>query len=84
MSGLGEEMHSLMTKLFPICRSITGSGYQESLDILRKIFHLRRLISPRGQIVSTGRYPTNGTLRMLTLLHLKARRLLILKITTYT
>ena len=36
MSHLGEEMHQLCTELFPICRSITGNGFRESLAILRK------------------------------------------------
>jgi len=29
------EMHGLLTKLFPICRSITGNGVRETLSILQ-------------------------------------------------
>lgn len=36
-SKLLEETETLMTKLFPICRSITGNGVRESLSILREI-----------------------------------------------
>lgn len=31
----GNEMHELMTKLFPICTSITGDGVRKSLSILK-------------------------------------------------
>lgn len=36
MHNLGKEMHELCHELFPICRSITGNGFRQSLDILRK------------------------------------------------
>lgn len=32
----GKLMHDLATRLFPICRSITGNGLRESLDILKE------------------------------------------------
>ena len=33
---LGEQMHLLMTELFPICRSITGDGVTQTLNIIKK------------------------------------------------
>lgn len=30
-AGIGEEIHSLATQIFPICRSITGNGVRETL-----------------------------------------------------
>lgn len=33
---VGEEMHQLMTELYPICRSITGKGVRESLNVITK------------------------------------------------
>ncbi|GHN02632.1 putative polysaccharide biosynthesis protein with aminopeptidase-like domain [Cytophagales bacterium WSM2-2] len=33
---LGGQMHSLMTELFPICRSITGDGIDRTLEIIKK------------------------------------------------
>lgn len=36
MHNLGKEMHKLCHELFPICRSITGDGFRQSLAILRK------------------------------------------------
>ena len=29
----GQDIHRLMTELFPICRSITGAGMRETLGI---------------------------------------------------
>lgn len=33
---IGDQMHKLMTELFPICRSITGKGVHQTLNILKK------------------------------------------------
>ena len=34
----GRIMYDLAARLFPICRSITGNGFRESLNIIREIF----------------------------------------------
>lgn len=34
--NLGEQMHNLATRLFPICRSITGNGVRETLKIIQQ------------------------------------------------
>ncbi|MDD5109218.1 MAG: DUF4910 domain-containing protein [Candidatus Omnitrophica bacterium] len=36
MISLGQEMHALCVKLFPICRSITGNGVRLTLAIIQK------------------------------------------------
>ncbi len=33
---IGKQMYMLCARLFPICRSITGEGFRQSLDILRE------------------------------------------------
>ena len=33
---IGNEMYALAGKIFPICRSITGNGVRETLDILNE------------------------------------------------
>ena len=33
---IGKQMYMLCSRLFPICRSITGEGFRQSLDILRE------------------------------------------------
>ena len=35
-SSAGLQMHALATKLFPICRSISGDGVRQTLDIIRR------------------------------------------------
>ena len=37
MMRTGEEMYALCTELFPICRSITGDGVRQTLQMLRSI-----------------------------------------------
>lgn len=37
MSTVGDLMYGLAERLFPICRSITGNGFRQSLDIIREI-----------------------------------------------
>ncbi len=36
MENHGQVMYSLAERLFPICRSITGNGFRESLNIIRE------------------------------------------------
>lgn len=35
-NDIGTRMYQLMTELFPICRSITGNGVRETLNIIKK------------------------------------------------
>lgn len=49
MSDLGQEMHELCRELFPICRSITGDGFRQSLAILRNhLPELKKIEVPTG------------------------------------
>jgi aminopeptidase-like protein len=34
--SFGKEMHDLIVELFPICRSLTGDGVRQSLEIIKK------------------------------------------------
>jgi len=33
-SDIGNKIYGLVEKLFPICRSLTGNGVRETLDII--------------------------------------------------
>jgi aminopeptidase-like protein len=41
MAEIGSEMHGLMRELYPICRSITGNGVRQTLNILRRDIPLK-------------------------------------------
>jgi aminopeptidase-like protein len=40
-NSAGERMHALATRLYPICRSITGQGVRDSLEIIREYIPLQ-------------------------------------------
>jgi aminopeptidase-like protein len=49
MNKLGQEMHALCHELFPICRSITGDGFRQSLLLLKEhITGLKMIEVPSG------------------------------------
>ncbi len=50
-AGSGEVMHALMRELFPICRSITGDGFRDSLRRLSKILPIALTDVPTGTTV---------------------------------
>jgi aminopeptidase-like protein len=45
---IGKEMFQLMEELFPICRSITGNGVRQTLEIIRKHIPLETHEVPSG------------------------------------
>jgi aminopeptidase-like protein len=40
-SKVGHEMYELMRKLYPICRSITGNGFRDTLRVIQKYIPLK-------------------------------------------
>ena len=42
MSRIGTEMHDVIVKLYPICRSITGDGVRKTLDIISEQIPLEK------------------------------------------
>ncbi len=48
LSALGEDMHTAMGRLYPICRSITGDGVRATLDVLAESLDLERRSVPSG------------------------------------
>jgi aminopeptidase-like protein len=61
--ALGTEMHGLMARLFPICRSITGDGVRKTHAILREWFALESYEVPSGTRVFDWTIPREWNIR---------------------
>lgn len=59
----GEEMHQLMTELYPICRSITGDGVKETLNILKKHIPVNTHKIRTGAVVFDWEVPKEWNIR---------------------
>lgn len=57
VSMVGEQMHALMSELFPICRSITGKGVHQTLNIIKKEIPLSIHKVPSGTTVFDWQVP---------------------------
>lgn len=51
VTEIGQEMYQLISDLFPICRSITGNGVRETLNIIKKYIPLTVREVPTGKQV---------------------------------
>ena len=59
----GEAMHSLVRRLYPICRSITGDGVRETLRILSEIYPIVVTEVPSGTPAFDWEAPKEWTIR---------------------
>lgn len=62
-SDYGTQMQRLIEDLYPICRSITGNGFRQSLQILRKIIPLDVVEVPSGTQVFDWTIPKEWNIR---------------------
>ena len=62
-AALGREMRELMAELYPICRSITGDGVRQTLDIIRKQVPLATREVPSGTPVFDWEVPKEWNIR---------------------
>ncbi|MGO9952137.1 MAG: DUF4910 domain-containing protein [Dissulfurispiraceae bacterium] len=63
LENCGHAMHQLMTELFPICRSITGNGVRETLNIINKHIPLTIFEVPSGTRVLDWTVPREWNIR---------------------
>lgn len=61
--AIGRELHALAGRIFPICRSITGSGVRRTLDILSAHIGLTVREVPTGTEVFDWTVPQEWTVR---------------------
>jgi len=58
-----KQMETYFDRLYPICRSISGEGYQESLDIIREIIPLEKIDFASGTECYDWTVPDEWTIR---------------------
>jgi aminopeptidase-like protein len=63
ISEVGKEMYQLISELYPICRSITGNGVRQTLNILRKHIPLTINEVPTGTKVFDWTVPKEWNIK---------------------
>lgn len=63
VSDVGREMYELIERLYPICRSITGDGFRETLKIVSKTIPLDIHEVPTGTQVFDWTVPREWNIR---------------------
>ncbi len=60
---IGEEMHNLARRLFPICRSLTGDGIRQTFSILQEIIPIETHEVPSGTQAFDWEVPPEWNIR---------------------
>ncbi|HWP48766.1 MAG TPA: DUF4910 domain-containing protein [Candidatus Limnocylindrales bacterium] len=60
---IGQEMYHLISELYPICRSITGDGFRQTLQIIKNYIPLNRYEVPTGTQVFDWTVPKEWNIR---------------------
>jgi aminopeptidase-like protein len=63
LNNIGKQMYELIVELYPICRSITGNGFRESLNIIKKHIPLIMHEVPTGTEVFDWVVPKEWNIR---------------------
>ncbi|WP_274425405.1 DUF4910 domain-containing protein [Chelativorans sp. YIM 93263] len=61
--AIGAEIYDLACEIYPICRSITGQGVRDTLDILSRFIALDRQQVPTGEKAFDWTVPKEWTIR---------------------
>jgi aminopeptidase-like protein len=62
-AALGEQMHALVERLYPICRSITGDGVRQTLEVIAEALPLQIHEVPTGTPVLDWEIPKEWSIR---------------------
>lgn len=63
LDQIGQSMYQLVAELYPICRSITGNGFRESLKIIQREIPLEIHEVPSGTLVFDWTVPKEWNIR---------------------
>lgn len=72
---IGREIHSFASVLYPICRSITGNGIRQSLDLIQRRIPLQIFEVPTGKPVFDWTVPKEWNIRDAYIASLDGRRI---------
>ena len=61
--GIGNEIYDLMVKLYPICRSITGNGVRETLEMIKEHIPIEIIEVPSGTQVFDWTVPKEWNIK---------------------
>lgn len=73
-AGSGAEMHALIRELYPICRSITGDGFRQTLQRLKQLIPIQVSEVPTGTQVLDWTIPKEWNIRDAWIADAKGRR----------
>jgi len=78
-SAIGEDLYQLINKLFPICRSITGNGVRQSLEIMQEYLPIRVNEVPSGTTVFDWTIPKEWNINDAWIKNMKGEKLVDFK-----
>lgn len=73
---LGDEMHEMISTLYPICRSITGNGVRESLKIMQEYLPIEIHEVPSGTAVFDWTVPKEWNIKDAFVKNVKGERVI--------
>src|SRR5687768_11517270 len=75
-SAIGEDLYQLISRLFPICRSITGNGVRQSLKIMQEYLPIQVNEVPSGTTVFDWTIPKEWNINDAYIKNMKGEKLL--------